>query len=55
MTRSATRMLAKNAIPRQTLEDQEKLCCKIRERCKTTRHCPIRPGAGWILPHYLAD
>ena len=28
---------AKNAIPRQTLEDQEKLCSRIRERCRTTR------------------
>ena len=47
---------AKNAIPRQTLEDQEKLVLQDQGTVKNDEGTvAIRPGAGGLLPHYLAD
>jgi len=38
---------ARNAIPKQTLDDQEKIVLP--------RNGGVRPGAAWILPHHGAD
>ena len=47
---------AKNAIPRQTLEDQEKMVLQDQGTVKNDEgYGAVRPGAGELLPHHLAD
>ena len=46
---------AKNAIPRQTLEDQEKLVAAGPGNGEERRgHGEVRPGAGGVLSYYFA-
>ena len=45
-----------NAIPRQTLEDQEKLVLQDQGTVKNDQGTvAIRQGAAWLLPHCFAD